>query len=145
MARFPHRFDFTLHYKLGHTDVVADALNCQETTISIATTSVTIGRHCGRHQVSILDRPSSQTTFAIDRDWRNPLFLGRRGHDICRWPASICPRWGVASTTSPRSTRCTSHRTSWAAAMLTLLVGNYYWPGMERDVEMYMCTCLTCQ
>ena len=142
---FLAEFDFEIEYKSGKTNNVADALSRKADFTSVAAVT--------QVSTSILDRiraglRSDATACRLEqvvimgetrRFWVSDGLLYTKGKRL------FVPKYeGLRKELLPEF-----HDTLWAGhpgqrRTVALLSRHYYWPGLDADVEEYVCTCLVC-
>ncbi|CAN6455079.1 unnamed protein product [Victoria cruziana] len=146
---FLAEFDLSLEYKVGKTNVVADALSRKAelaATRAQAFEAHVEGALLARIQEGMRQDATAQQLKALVDAGKTRRFWLRDDLLITKGGRVFVPRWGNLR----RELLKECHDTLWAGhpgqeRTLALLERGYYWPQMRDDVEAYVKTCLICQ
>ena len=140
---FLAEFDFSLEYKPGKINTVADALSRR---YNIETVSLPKGQLLERIKEGLSHDPTAKMLISYvnegktRRFWLEEDLLYARGHRL------YVPHFGDLRKEIMKE----CHDSKWAGhpgmtRTMALIGEHYYWPRMGEDVEAYVRTCLVCQ
>ncbi|PHT91027.1 hypothetical protein T459_06140 [Capsicum annuum] len=141
---FLAEFDYSLEYKPGKANVVADALSRKVVLSALLSTT-----SCG-----VLDTikegmehdPVAKQLLDLARKGKTQKFWEEDGLLYTTGRRVYVPRWKNLRRLLIKE----GHDTTWAGhpgqkRTMALLEAAYYWPRMRDDIEVYVRTCLVCQ
>ncbi|PHT93372.1 hypothetical protein T459_01254 [Capsicum annuum] len=141
---FLAEFDYSLEYKPGKANVVADALSRKVVLSALLSTT-----SCG-----VLDTikegmehdPVAKQLLDLARKGKTQKFWEEDGLLYTTGRRVYVPRWKNLRRLLIKE----GHDTTWAGhpgqkRTMALLEAAYYWPHMRDDIEVYVRTCLVCQ
>ncbi|KAE8661278.1 hypothetical protein F3Y22_tig00116012pilonHSYRG00001 [Hibiscus syriacus] len=140
---FLAEFDYTLEYKPGKANVVADALSRKA---ELAAISLAKGTVLERIKEGLEQDPMARELVKLASDgktqrfWVEDALLYTKGRRI------YVPKWDNLRRDLVKE----CHDTKWAGhpgqkRTMALLETAYFWPHMKDSVELYVKTCLVCQ
>ena len=137
-------FDFTLEYKPGKANVVADALSRRASLAAIVSSSSS--SIVEDIKQGLQHDPVAKQLFALAQQGKTKKFWEEDGLLYTTGRRVYVPKWASLRRTLMKE----GHDSAWAGhpgqkRTLALLEASYYWPRMRDDVEAYVRTCLVCQ
>ena len=141
---FLAEFDYTLEYKLGTANHVADALSRKAELASI--TSQPQGEMVDLIKEGLQHDPVAKSLITLAHEGKTRRFWVEDGLLYTKGKRLYVPRWGSLR----RNLIKECHDSKWAGhpgqrRTRALLESVYYWPHIQDDVETYVRTCLVCQ
>ncbi|RVW57491.1 Transposon Ty3-I Gag-Pol polyprotein [Vitis vinifera] len=141
---FLAEFDYTLEYKPGSANHVADALSRKAELASI--TSQPQGDIVDLLKEGLQHDPVAKSLIALAHEGKTKRFLGGGRLLYTKGRRLYVPKWGNIR----RNLIKECHDTKWAGhpgqrRTRALLESAYYWPQIRDEVEAYVRTCLVCQ
>ncbi|KAI5675744.1 hypothetical protein M9H77_06694 [Catharanthus roseus] len=140
---FLAEFDYSLEYKPGKANVVADALSRKVELASISRVDSPLLKRIkeGLQQDSL-----AKNLIALVMEGKTRRFWLEEGMLYTKGNRLFVPKWGNLR----RELIKECHDSKWAGhpgmkRTLALLKTTYYWPQMQDEVESYVRTCLICQ
>ncbi|KAE8654205.1 hypothetical protein F3Y22_tig00117056pilonHSYRG01112 [Hibiscus syriacus] len=140
---FLAEFDYTLEYKPGKANVVADALSrkAEFTVISLAKGTV-----LERIKEGLEQDPIARELVKLASDGKTQRFWVEDGLLYTKGRRIYVPKWDNLRRDLVKE----CHDTKWAGhpgqkRTMALLETAYFWPHMKDSVELYVKTCLVCQ
>ncbi|KAI3453949.1 hypothetical protein Pfo_010612 [Paulownia fortunei] len=139
---FLAEFDYTLEYKPGKANVVADALSRKA---ELAAVSLAKGEITGRIKQGLEQDPLARELKKLAVEGKTKQFWVEDGLLYTKGRCLYVPKWG--SLQKELIKEC--HDTKWAGhpgqrRTMALLEATYFWPHMRDSVELYVKTCLVC-
>ncbi|KAI3462633.1 hypothetical protein Pfo_019296 [Paulownia fortunei] len=140
---FLAKFDYTLEYKPGKANVVADALSQKA---ELAAVSLAKGEITDRIKQGLEQDPLARELKKLAVEGKTKQFWVDDGLLYTKGRRLYVLKWG--SLRKELIKEC--HDTKWAGHLgqrrtMTLLEATYFWPHMRDSVELYVKTCLVCQ
>nr|CAN77324.1 hypothetical protein VITISV_012650 [Vitis vinifera] len=137
-------FDYTLEYKLGSANHVADALSHKAELASM--TSQPQGDIMNLLREGLQHDPVAKSLIALAHEGKTKRFWAEDGLLYTKGKRLYVPKWGNIRRNLIK--KC--HDTKWAGhpeqrRTRALLESAYYWPQIRDEVEAYVRTCLVCQ
>ncbi|KAE8699155.1 hypothetical protein F3Y22_tig00110584pilonHSYRG00049 [Hibiscus syriacus] len=140
---FLAEFDYTLEYKPGKANVVADALSRKT---ELAAISLAKGTVLERIKEGFEQDPLTRELVKLTSDGKTQRFWVEDGLLYTKGRRIYVPKWDNLR----RDLIKECHNTKWAGhpgqkRTMALLETSYFWPHMKDSVELYVKTCLVCQ
>ncbi|KAE8662634.1 cytochrome P450 78A7-like [Hibiscus syriacus] len=140
---FLAEFDYTLEYKPGKANVVADALSRKA---KLAAISLAKGTVLERIKEGLEQDPMARELVKLASDGKTQRFWVEDGLLYTKGRRIYVPKWDNLRRDLVKE----CHDTKWAGhpgqkCTMALLETAYYWPHMKDSVELYVKTCLVCQ
>nr|XP_010315745.1 uncharacterized protein LOC101248530 [Solanum lycopersicum] len=137
-------FDFTLEYKPGKANVVADALSRRTSLAAIVSSSSS--SLVDDIKEGLQHDPIAKQLFALAQQGKTKKFWEEDGLLYTTGRRVYVPKWASLRRTLMKE----GHDSAWAGhpgqkRTLALLEALYYWPRMRDGIEVYVRTCLICQ
>ena len=141
---FLAEFDYTLEYKPGSVNHVADALSRKAELASM--TSQPQGDIMDLLREGLQHDPMAKSLIALAHEGKTKRFWVEDGLLYTKGRRLYVPKWGNIR----RNLIKECHDTKWAGhpgqrRTRALLESAYYWPQIRDEVEAYVRTCLVCQ
>ncbi|RVW25255.1 Transposon Tf2-2 polyprotein [Vitis vinifera] len=141
---FLAEFDYTLEYKPGSANHVADALSRKVELASM--TSQPQGDIIDLLREGLQHDPVAKSLIALAHEGKTKRFWVEDGLLYTKGRRLYVPKWGNIR----RNLIKECHDTKWAGhpgqrRTRALLESAYYWPQIRDEVEAYVRTCLVCQ
>ncbi|RVW22706.1 Transposon Tf2-2 polyprotein [Vitis vinifera] len=141
---FLAEFDYTLEYKPGSPNHVADALSRKAELASM--TSQPQGDIMDLLREGLQHDPVAKSLIALAHEGKTKRFWVEDGLLYTKGRRLYVPKWGNIR----RNLIKECHDTKWAGhpgqrRTRALLESAYYWPQIRDEVEAYVRTCLVCQ
>ncbi|RVW50368.1 Transposon Tf2-2 polyprotein [Vitis vinifera] len=141
---FLAEFDYTLEYKPGSANHVADALSRKAELASI--TSQPQGDIMDFLREGLQHDPVAKSLIALAHEGKTNRFWVEDGLLYTKGRRLYVPKWGNIRQNLIKE----CHDTKWAGhpgqrRTRALLESAYYWPQIRDEVEAYVRTCLVCQ
>ena len=140
---FLAEFDFTLKYKPGTTNVVADALNRRAELASICQPESNILQ---RIREGMDHDPQAKSLMEHAKKGKTRRFWHHNGLLLTKGNRVYVPHHGNLRKEilkESHDSRWVGHQGVWRT--LALVGEHYYWPHLLEDAEAYVKTCLVCQ
>ncbi|KAE8708553.1 Detected protein of unknown function [Hibiscus syriacus] len=140
---FLAEFDYTLKYKPGKANVVADALSRKA---ELAAISLAKGTMLERIKEGLEQDPMARELVRLASDGKTQRFWVEDGLLYTKGRRIYVPKWDNLRRDLVKE----CHDTKWAGhpgqkRTMALLETTYFWPHMKDSVELYVKTCLVCQ
>ena len=140
---FLAEFDYTLEYKPGRGNVVADALSRKATLAALVQTGSSLLK---RVRVGLHSDPQALQLLEFAKQGKSRRFWTEDGLLYSTGRRLFVPRYDNLR----RDIMKECHDSKWAGhpgvrRTLALASEAYFWPKMEGDIEAYVKTCLVCQ
>lgn len=140
---FLAEFDYTLEYKPGKVNVVADALSRK---VELAAMSQVEGAIMARIREGLERDPVAKELMKLSNEGKVHRFWVEDGLLYTKGRRLYVPKWESLRRDIIRE----CHDTRWAGhpgqkRTMALVEAGYYWPRMRDTVELYVKTCLICQ
>ncbi|KAE8729756.1 cytochrome P450 78A7-like [Hibiscus syriacus] len=140
---FLAEFDYTLEYKLGKANVVADALSRKTELAAISLAKGTVLEHI---KEGLEQDPLTRELVKLASDGKTQRFWVEDGLLYTKGRRIYVPKWD--NLRQDLIKEC--HDTKWAGhpgqkRTMALLETTYFWPHMKDSVELYVKTCLAYQ
>ena len=163
-SEFLQQFDFTIQYKPGPTNVVADALSRRPDHEPNSNLN-NLNNNTNLNQINTSSSSTSTSSSILDSIQHGYVFDAECTAILQRNDLSSESEWNVTATglikrhhqilipnnnalrtsiiSSCHDDVTAGHRG--AAKTIELISRNYYWKGMHRDIKEYVATCIKCQ
>ena len=140
---FLAEFDFTLEYKPGKANVVADALSRKATLASVTQVQCDLA---DRIKDGLAQDPLAKNLVEMAKEGKTRKFWEENGLLFTIGNRLYVPRWDNLR----REVMKECHDSKWAGHPGThrtkaLVEQSFYWPNMQDDIHAYVKTCLVCQ
>ncbi|CAH9095580.1 unnamed protein product [Cuscuta europaea] len=140
---FLAEFDYTLEYKPGKANVVADALSRKA---ELAAISQAEGDLIGRIKEGLERDPMAKELMKLAKEGKTQRFWEEDGLLYTKGRRLYVPKWENLRRDLVKE----CHDTKWVGhpgqkRTLALVETAYFWPQMRDTVELYVKTCLVCQ